>query len=79
MPLEPGGYYVLAHVLWDQRRFDEALGLYRFATCINDKEEDFANSYFIAAQWFKRTEEAFACLRGRLERSAPSRAFPPAP
>ncbi|MGO8689268.1 MAG: tetratricopeptide repeat protein [Thermoguttaceae bacterium] len=75
-PLEPGGYYVLAHVLWDQRQFDEALGLYRFATCINDKEEDFANSYFIAAQWFKRTEEAFAFLRGRLERFGAKSSLP---
>ncbi len=75
-PLEPGGYYILAHLLWDQRQFDEALELYRFATCLNDKEEEFAKSYFIAAQWFKRTEEAFDFLQGRFERFGAKSSLP---
>jgi tetratricopeptide (TPR) repeat protein len=67
-PAEAGGYCILAGVLWNDRRFEEAFELYRFATCLNDKEEAFAGSYFRAAQWFKRTEEAFDFLRKRFER-----------
>jgi len=67
-PLDGGNYFVLASVCWDQRRFAEALELYRFAACLKDTEESFANSYFIAAQWFKRTEESLQFLRARFER-----------
>ena len=56
-PLDGGSYAMLANVYWDQGRFAEALELNRFAACLNDKNEDFARSYFIAAQWFKTTEE----------------------
>ena len=59
---------MLACVYWDQRRFAEALELYRFAACLNDMEERFAHSYFIAAQWFKKTEESLQFLRARFER-----------
>ncbi len=77
-PEDAGSYYILANILWDDRRFDKAFELYRFATCLNDKEEAFAESYFRAAQWFKKTDEALAFLRGRFERfgrksSAPAR------
>ena len=67
-PMEGGNYFVLASVFWDQRRFAEALELYRFAACLNDKEESFAHSYFVAAQWFKKTEESLQFLRARFER-----------
>ena len=67
-PIEAGNYYVLAGIYWDQRRFAEAMELYRFAACLNDTEENFARSYFIAAQWFTRTEEALQFLRSRSDR-----------
>ncbi|NLE39969.1 MAG: hypothetical protein GX621_18280, partial [Pirellulaceae bacterium] len=57
-PYDAGNYRILADVLWDQRRFEEAFELYRFAMCLDDKNEAFADSYFRAARWFKRTEEA---------------------
>lgn len=67
MPTDASNYYILAGILWNNRRFEESLELYRFAACVNDKEESFAESYFIAAQWFKKTEEAFGFLRRRFE------------
>jgi tetratricopeptide (TPR) repeat protein len=67
-PCEAGHYYVLANVLWDRRRFEEAFELYRFAACLDDKDESFAESYFRAARWFKRTEGALDFLRGRFHR-----------
>ena len=75
-PKEAGSCFILAHVLWDQREFAEAMDLYRFAACLNDKEEEFANSYFIAARWFKRTDEALGFLRGRFERFGKKSSFP---
>jgi tetratricopeptide (TPR) repeat protein len=73
---DAGSYFILAHIYWDQRRFEEAMELYRFAACLNDKEESFADSYFKAAQWFKRTEEALNFLRRRFERFGGASSFP---
>ena len=67
-PNDAGNYYELAHVRWDQRRFAEAFELYRFATCMNDKDESYADSYFRAARWFKQTETALAFLQRRFQR-----------
>ena len=49
-PSTPSSYYILAAILWDQRRFDEALELYRFAACLEDKNEKLAQRYFVAAR-----------------------------
>ncbi|HVE57889.1 MAG TPA: C39 family peptidase, partial [Pyrinomonadaceae bacterium] len=38
----------IADILWSQRRFEEAAELYRFAACLNDKDEQFSFSYFMA-------------------------------
>jgi tetratricopeptide (TPR) repeat protein len=67
-PMDGGNYFVLAGIYWDQRRFAEALELYRFAACLKDTEESFAQSYFIAAQWFKKTDESLQFLQARFER-----------
>ena len=67
-PAEGGSYAMLANVYWDQGRFAEGLELYRFAACLNDKDENFAHSYFVAAQWFKKTEEVLQFLRARFAR-----------
>lgn len=37
-------YRMLADILWSQRRFEEATELYRFASSLNDKDEQFAYS-----------------------------------
>lgn len=67
-PTEGANYYILANIYWDQRRFDEALELYRFAACLGDKDEQFAMSYFSAACWFKQAPEVLRFLQGRFER-----------
>ena len=61
-------YYILGNIYWDRRRFEEALELYRFAACLDDKDEQFVRAYFIAAKWFKRTDEVLDWLRNRFER-----------
>ncbi|MEN6449442.1 MAG: C39 family peptidase, partial [Thermoguttaceae bacterium] len=67
-PAEAANYYILAGVYWDKRQFEEAFELYRFAACLNDRDEAFAEAYFHAARWCNRTEEAFAFLQRRFER-----------
>ncbi|MDX1948074.1 MAG: tetratricopeptide repeat protein [Pirellulaceae bacterium] len=67
-PTEAANYYILANFFWDQRRFDEALTLYRFAASLGDKDEQLVEGYFNAASWFKQTDEAFAFLRDRVVR-----------
>lgn len=75
-PQEPGSYYILGHVLWDQRRFEEALELYRFAACLDDKDEQLAETYFAAARCLKQTEIALKCLENRFERFGSKSSLP---
>ena len=77
-PLEAGNYHLLANILWQQRRFDESLELYRFAACLKDTDEGFVRSYFIASRHLKQTEAALEFLASRFRRfgkrsSAPAR------
>ncbi len=77
-PLEAGNYHLLAGILWQQRRFAEALELYRFAACLKDTDEGFVRSYFIASRHLKQTDAAFEFLESRFRRfgkrsSAPAR------
>jgi hypothetical protein len=51
-PVDAGAFYVLANILWGERRFMDALHLYRFSFCLNDKDEQLAASYFIASRYF---------------------------
>jgi tetratricopeptide (TPR) repeat protein len=75
-PMEPSNYYILANLLWDQRRYVEALAHYRLAASLANKDEQYASSYFSAANYLKRTEEAMAFLRGRVERFGRKSSWP---
>jgi tetratricopeptide (TPR) repeat protein len=57
-----------ANMLWDTRRWEEATALYRIASCLDDKIEGLTMSYFKAARWVRRTDEALAMLRRRFDR-----------
>jgi cellulose synthase operon protein C len=67
-PTHPSAYHALANVLWMQRRFEEALPLYRWAACLQDHDELFARDYFSAARALRQTDAALAFLRGRYRR-----------
>lgn len=75
-PGDCGSYFILANQLWAVRGFNEAMDLYRFATCLNDKDEQLASTYFGAARHFKRTAEALELLRDRFARYAARSALP---
>src|SRR5262249_48638220 len=67
-PLEAGAFATLANVHWDRRRWQEALELYRFAACLNDKDEGLARSCFIASRHLKQDATTLHFLRKRFER-----------
>jgi tetratricopeptide (TPR) repeat protein len=67
-PFDEGSLAILANILWDQRRFDEALELYGFAACLGDKDESLACSWFSAARHRKQTERTLRFLQKRFER-----------
>ncbi len=69
-------YFYFAHLLWDQRRFDEAFALYRFAACLEDKGEQYARSYFRAARCLGRSEEGLHFLRERFARFGKKSSLP---
>ncbi|HEX3151383.1 MAG TPA: tetratricopeptide repeat protein [Gemmataceae bacterium] len=68
-PYAPAGYYILGNVLWEQRRFQEATDLYRFAASLEDRDEQFAEAYFRAARAVEQTPEAMRFLKARYERT----------
>ena len=47
-----------ADLLWDGRRFTDALGYYRLAARLEDKKENFSRSFFIASRHLRQTERA---------------------
>lgn len=67
-PTDAGLYHALGTVYWDRDERAAALELYRFGACLNDREEAFSNSYFIAARHLKETDRALAFLLGRFVR-----------
>ena len=66
----------LANLYWNQRRFEEALELYRFTACADDKKEYLARSYFAAATACRKSEEALGFLRHRSRQSLGKSAAP---
>lgn len=67
-PADAPNFALLANILWDQRRFEEAMELYRFAACLDDKDEGLARSYFAATRYLKQHEATLAFLTRRFER-----------
>jgi tetratricopeptide (TPR) repeat protein len=68
--------YVLARVAWDQGRLDDAIELYRFASCLDDKNEGLTRSYFSAARHVHREGEALRLMAGRCRRYGASSSQP---
>jgi tetratricopeptide (TPR) repeat protein len=61
-------YHILADILWERREHELGLDLYRFAACLEDKDEHNAISYFRAARQVRKTEEVLDFLRARFVR-----------
>jgi len=73
-PAAAAGYFLLATQWWEHRRFDDAAELYRFATTLDDREDQFAEAYFRAARATEQVPEVL-----RLFQQKAGRATIPAP
>ncbi|MBO0800446.1 MAG: tetratricopeptide repeat protein, partial [Blastocatellia bacterium] len=75
-PLEASNFYLLANLRWTSRMFEEALELYRIAACLKETNEQYVQSYFIAARHLHQTQEAIRFLTRRFERFGRNSGFP---
>jgi tetratricopeptide (TPR) repeat protein len=64
-PGDPIAVSIRADMAWAQGRFEEASELYRFAACLDDKNESYAVAWFNAARWLKQTAEVLGFLTRR--------------
>jgi cellulose synthase operon protein C len=75
-PQAAAGYFLLASQTWERGERAEALDLYRFACCLDDREEQFAEAYFRVAKFRGQAPEAIRLFQRRATRSDVP--FPPA-
>ena len=69
-PTAAAGYYLLATQWWEERNFDEAAELYRFACTLEEREDQFADAYFRAARATEQVPEALRLFQQRAGRAA---------
>ncbi len=69
-PTAAAGYYLLATQWWEERHFDEAAELYRFACTLEEREDQFADAYFRAARATAQVPEALRLFQQRSGRAA---------
>ncbi|WKD48895.1 tetratricopeptide repeat protein [Microbulbifer spongiae] len=67
-PLHPQTLYARAGHLWDRGEYESACTLYRFVTCLEETWEGYADSYFKAERFLRRTDTALEFLRDRFRR-----------
>jgi tetratricopeptide (TPR) repeat protein len=67
-PIYTENLYSYAGVLWDKANYIESYQLYRFATCLEDTNERYAESFFKAARYHKETDKGLDFLRDRFFR-----------
>jgi len=66
-PCDADNLAEFAGSLWNERQFETATEIYRFAACLPGGGERYGRSYFLAARHVRRTDEALAFLRARFE------------
>lgn len=69
-PTAASGYYLLATQWWEERHFDGAAELYRFACALEEREDQFAEAYFRAARATEQVPEALRLFQQRAGRAA---------
>lgn len=68
-PGAAAGYYLLASLRWEQQEFTEAVELYRHATCLDDREEQFAETYARVARATGQGPEALRLFQQKATRT----------
>jgi predicted Zn-dependent protease len=69
-PTAAAGYFLLGSQWWEEQRFDEATELYRMACALEEREDQFAESYFRAARATEQVPEALRLFQQRAGRAA---------
>lgn len=67
-PSDAQSLSLLANYYWARSQREQAFELYRLAASVNEKDEDHAQRYFMAARYLHQTEAALAWLRDRCRR-----------
>jgi len=66
-PANASALWSLASVIWNNGDRNEAYELYRLCACLEDKKEGYISSYFKAAQYLKKSDQALSTLKKRIE------------
>lgn len=66
-PMSAAAWWTRAGVHWDSLEREEAFDCYRLCLCLADKVEGYAASYFKAARFLRREQEALAYLQRRID------------
>jgi tetratricopeptide (TPR) repeat protein len=69
-PHAAAGYFLLGTERWEAQRFAEAVELYRFAACLDDREDQFADAYAKAAAVTGNAPESLRLFQQRATRAA---------
>jgi cellulose synthase operon protein C len=69
-PTAAAGYFLLGTQWWEERRFEDAAELYRFACTLEEREDQFADAYFRAARATEQVPEAVRLFQQRAGRAA---------
>lgn len=66
-PTNAFALWMLAGSLWDLQEYERAFEYYRLCTCLEDKHEGYISSYFKAARFLKRQDQALEKLERRIK------------
>lgn len=66
-PLSAAAWWTRAGQHWERMERDVAFECYRLCVCLEEKAEGYATSYFKAARFLRRTDEALTYLQRRIE------------
>jgi len=69
-PGAAAGYFLLGTQWWEERRFEDAAELYRFACTLEEREDQFAEAYFRSARATEQVPEAVRLFQQRAGRAA---------
>lgn len=78
MPTDGRTFHAYASAMWDlgKEHRETALQLFRFAACLDERDEVLSEAYLIAAHHFRQTDEAIDFLRRRFERHGAKSGWP---
>ena len=68
-PTAAAGYFLLGTQWWEERRFEDAAEVYRFAYTLEEREDQFADAYFRAARATEQVPEAVRLFQQRAGRA----------